>query len=95
MRTLPSNMVAYKQTPVFTQDTVPAALLKQHTTKAGSWAKIGVRSGQIHYRILLNPPEDYILTPDSPGIVEPQVPHQVEPIGPVEFYVEFYRTEEG
>ncbi|MCG8367049.1 MAG: DUF1971 domain-containing protein, partial [Pseudanabaenales cyanobacterium] len=27
----------------------------------------------------------HTLTPDSPGIIEPQTPHQVELLGPVEF----------
>lgn len=94
MKALPFNVIAYKKTPVFTQETVPAALLKQHTTKEGSWAKIWVISGQIEYQILVDPPEEHLLTPDLPGIVEPQTPHQVKPLGPVEFYVEFYRSED-
>ena len=31
------------------------------------------------------------LTPGKPGIVEPEVLHSVEPIGPVSFYVAFHR----
>jgi tellurite resistance-related uncharacterized protein len=92
MKNLPSNVVAYQQTPKFTQETIPAALQKNRTTKEGSWAKIWVISGQLRYRILTEPPEEQILTPETPGIVEPQVPHQVEPLGVVEFYVEFYRV---
>ncbi|WP_299488323.1 DUF1971 domain-containing protein [Acaryochloris sp. IP29b_bin.137] len=94
MKALPPDVVAYKRTPIFTQETVPAALLKHHTTKDGSWGKIKVISGQLEYQILLDPPEEYRLTLELPGIVEPQVPHQVHPLGPVEFYVEFYRVEE-
>ncbi|MDJ0705057.1 MAG: DUF1971 domain-containing protein [Leptolyngbyaceae cyanobacterium MO_188.B28] len=93
MKTLPARAKSYRKTPIFTQDTVPPALLKRHTTKAGSWGKIWVISGQLGYRILTDPPEDHMLTPESPGIVEPQTPHQVEPLGAVEFYVEFYRVE--
>ena len=89
MKTLPQNVVAYQKTPVFTQDTVPKGLLHHHTTKEGSWGQIWVTSGQLGYRILTEPPEEHTLTPDKPGIVEPQVPHQVEPLGSVEFYVEF------
>ncbi|NET36784.1 MAG: DUF1971 domain-containing protein [Cyanothece sp. SIO1E1] len=91
MKMLPPNVTAYRKTPVFTQDTLPAGLLSRHTTKAGSWAKIWVTSGRLCYRILTDIPEEHTLTPDLAGIVEPQVPHQVEILGPVEFYVEFYR----
>lgn len=90
MKTLPPNATAYRKTVIFNQDTVPKALLNRHTTKAESWAKICVSSGQLGYRILTESPEYHVLTPDSPGIVEPQIPHQVELRGPVEFYVEFY-----
>ena len=92
MKPLPPSVTAYRKTPIFTQDTVPAALLGRHTTKAGSWAKIWVISGRLRYRILTDTPAVHMLTPDSPGIVEPQTPHQVELLGPVEFYVEFYRA---
>ena len=95
MKTLPSNVTAYRKTPVFTQETVPKALLNRHTTKEGSWGKIWVISGQLGYRILTEPPEEHTLTPNSPGIVEPQTPHQVELPDPVEFYVEFYRAEDA
>jgi len=36
MKTLPDSAVHYKSTPVFTVETVPAALLRSHTTTAGS-----------------------------------------------------------
>ena len=91
MKRLPADVKAYRQTPVFTQDTVPAALCHRHRTKPGSWGKIWVISGQLTYQILTDPPEEHTLTPDLPGIIEPQVFHQVSPPGPVEFYVEFYR----
>ena len=91
MKTFPPKVTAYRKTPVFTQDTVPDALLSRHTTRAGSWAKIWVISGRLCYRILIDIPEEHTLTPNFPGIIEPQVPHQVELLGPVEFYVEFYR----
>ncbi|PZD71150.1 putative S-adenosyl-L-methionine-dependent methyltransferase TehB [Acaryochloris thomasi RCC1774] len=92
MKALPFDAISYKKTPVFTQATMPKALLERHSSKAGSWGKIWVLSGQLCYRILTDLPGDYTLTPDLPGIIEPQVFHHVEPMGAVEFYVEFYRT---
>jgi tellurite resistance-related uncharacterized protein len=32
-----------------------------------------------------------VLTADRPGVVAPEQVHQVEPLGPVQFFVEFYR----
>lgn len=39
---LPPGAQAYKRTPVFTQDTVPAGLLRDHVTREGTWALIHV-----------------------------------------------------
>ena len=91
MKTLPEHLQPYKQTPVFTEETVPPGLLRSHTTKAGSWATIIVAKGQIRYRILEPAIEEHLLTPARPGIVEPRVPHELVLLGPVEFYVEFHR----
>ena len=91
MKNLPSNLTAYHKTPIFTQETIPPGLLQHHTTKQGSWGKIVVISGQLCYRIFSDIAEEHILNSNLSGIIEPQVSHQVEPLGAVEFYVEFYR----
>lgn len=86
---LPAHFVAYRHTPVFTETTMPAALRADHTTRAGVWAKIIVLEGRLRYRV------DGLdvtktLSPDEVGIVLPEVVHHVEPLGPVQFRVEFY-----
>ncbi len=91
MKTLPGNVSSYARSPEFTEETVPANLLQSHRTKAGTWAKIVIVQGKLRYRILEPEIEENELSPDSHGIVEPAVPHQVTPIGSVRFYVEFYR----
>ena len=55
------------------------------------WGLIRVVQGTLRYRILGPEPEEHVLSPDCPGIVEPEVPHEVEPLGEVRFYVEFLR----
>ena len=35
--------------------------------------------------------EEHVLTPERPGVVEPEVPHEVEPSGEVRFFVEFLK----
>ena len=34
---LPDNLVAYRRTPIFDQDSLPAALRRRHTTKDDVW----------------------------------------------------------
>ena len=92
MKALPTGVIAYKRTPDFTQHTIPAGLLRAHTTKEGVWGRIVVASGTLRYRIQGDPPEECVLVPGQDGIVEPQVPHDVTPIGDVQFHVEFLKA---
>ena len=86
---LPEGVAAYKRTPIFDQATVPAGLRREHRTKPGVWALIHVVEGRLRYRVL-DPLSDEILVPGTPGIVRPEQPHEVEPLGQVRFFVEFH-----
>ena len=87
--TLPEGLVAYRRTPIFDQDSLPAGLRGRHSTKEGTWGLIVVLEGRLLYR-LLDPPLEQILDPQTSGVVRPTQPHEVEPLGPVRFFVEFY-----
>jgi tellurite resistance-related uncharacterized protein len=91
LKTLPPDVAPYQRTREFSEATLPAALLSRHTTKPGVWARICVLEGSLRYRILEPVPEEHVLSPGLPGVVEPEVPHEVEPLGRVRFYVEFLR----
>jgi tellurite resistance-related uncharacterized protein len=91
MKHLPPDVSAYKRTPEFTRETIPAGLLKSHSTKEGVWGKIVVLEGRLRYRILEPTLEELELGPGSPGVVEPTIKHEVAPVGAVRFYVEFFR----
>ena len=90
---LPSGLAAYRRTPVFDQDNLPPGLLHNHSTKAGVWALIHVLEGRLRYRIT-KPPSETMLTPGTPGVVLPQQLHEVEPVGSVRFFVEFYAVKD-
>ncbi len=90
MKSLPMTVAAYKKTPVFTAETVPQSLLRDHRTKAGVWGLIYVSSGRLRYRIAATG-EEIELTPSMPGVIEPDSEHSVTPLGEVVFYVEFWR----
>ena len=84
-----ADPVPYKTTPVFDENTLPAGLRREHRTKAGVWGVIRVLGGRLRYRTLEHVSE-VILDPDHPGLVLPDVPHLVEPLGPMRMQVEFY-----
>ena len=91
--TLPADVRPYKRTAVFTETTVPAALRRAHATKAGAWGMIHVLDGRLAYRITdpRRPGSERVLTRDGePGVGEPTILHEVEPLGAVQFFVEFH-----
>lgn len=86
---LPKGLIAYKRTPVFDENSIPAGLRREHRTKPGVWALIHVLEGKLLYR-RDGPSGTQLLTPAQPGVVHPEEPHDVQPMGPVSFFVEFH-----
>lgn len=91
MKEIPLSTEPYKKTPTFNQKTVPPGLLKTHKTKEGVWGKICILNGKLLYTIEVEPQETIELSTNKHGVVEPEVPHHLEMIGEVEFFVEFYQ----
>jgi len=88
---LPPGFVAYKRTPEFDENTLPAGLKKAHSTKAGVWGVIHILEGRLLYRTL-EPMSERLVDASSPAIIiEPQQLHEVAPQGGVRFYVEFHK----
>lgn len=90
MTELPAGLTAYSRSPEFDQDSIPAALRRHHSTKAGTWALIHVLEGKLLYRIY-NPPSETVLEAGSPGVVRPEQEHEIQPIGRLRMFVEFFR----
>lgn len=80
----------YKVTPVFDQYTLPAGLRREHRTKPGVWSIIRVLKGNVR---LVTVSGATVLSPDLPGLVKPEEPHWVEPLGSIQMQVEFYDCE--
>ena len=91
MKSLPPAVEAYRRTAEFTEESIPDGLRKPHRTTPGVWGRTVVLEGQLLYRILQPPPDELTLGADNPGVIEPEVEHEVEPLGRVRFFVEFYR----
>ena len=85
-------MTPYKATAVFDELTLPAALRREHSTKAGVGGVIRVIEGRLRLSSADGtPPAE--LTPDRPGGVAPEQLHRVETLGPMRMQVEFYDRE--
>jgi tellurite methyltransferase len=87
---LPPSAREYKRTATFTDLTLPKALREDHRTKPGTWARIVVEAGRAEYHVR---GRVQILEPGAVGIVEPEVPHHLVPLGPLSVHVEFLRVE--
>lgn len=79
----------YRSTPVFDQDTLPAALRARHDTKAGVWGVIRVLEGALTLTYL-DPPSEVTLMPGRPGLILPQQPHYVTPVGAMTMQIDFW-----
>jgi tellurite methyltransferase len=90
MAELPGGLTRYKRTPSFDAENVPAALLKEHRTKAGVWAEIITEQGRLEYTCARG---TFVLRPGIVGIVEPEQPHHVRPLGATLFHVVFLRAD--
>ena len=89
MKSLPPDVQPYKEAGPFTETTVPSALTRDHRTKLGVWAQIVVEDGKLEYSCRQG---TFVLRPEVVGIVEPEAPHHVRPLGPVKFRVRFLRA---
>jgi tellurite resistance-related uncharacterized protein len=89
MAAMPPDCAAYKRTPSFTHETVPAGLLRDHHTKPGVWAQIIVEEGKLEYTCSRGV---FVVRPGIAGIVEPELPHHVRPLSAVRFHVVFLRS---
>lgn len=83
----PDDLVFSRRTRTFDETTVPAGLLKDHSTKTGTWGLVCVEHGELLY---IAGDHRQTLTPDQKGIVVPNMSHKVEAQGEVSFFVEFY-----
>lgn len=78
----------YKVTAVWDQDSLPAAIRSQHSTKAGTWGLLRVLDGEVD--LVFADGRAVRVTGDRPGLIPPQDVHHVEAAGPFRMQVEFY-----
>lgn len=79
----------YQSTPVFDADTLPAGFRREHRTKAEVWGVIRMLEGCLCFRVF-DPVSEAILDPDRPGLILPEQPHSVEPLGFMRMQVDFF-----
>lgn len=81
---------SHKSTPVFTEATLPDALQKAHSVKAGTWGLLELIAGELIYVIEQSGESRHMRAGDV-QIIEPEQLHHVELKGPMQMQVHFYR----
>lgn len=86
----PDSVVCYRRTPIFDEQTIPAGLRRDHATGVGIWAAIEVLEGRLRY-VVPACDVDSVLTPETTGVIVPQLEHYVEAQGTVRLRLAMYR----
>ena len=84
-------LIKYCETPIFTGETVPAKLTREHNTQAGVWGRLVILEGTLDYIVPSMPEESRNLSKGESGIIELQVIHFVTPQKGTAFRAEFYK----
>ncbi len=79
----------YRSTPVFTNDTLPAALRRAHCTKAGVWGQLHVLAGTVTYVIEATLHRRELRVGDC-VVIEPRQMHYVEPSPDIQMRIDFF-----
>jgi tellurite resistance-related uncharacterized protein len=83
------NPEPHHTTHVFDETTLPDGLRHEHRTKPGIWGVVRLLEGRAKL-CFGDSAEEQILSPGTPGLLAPEQPHFVEPIGSMRMQVEFY-----
>lgn len=90
---LPQSVEVYSSTPEFNENTLPASLTRNHTTKRGVWGQLKVLEGTLDY-VVTSPFQHSARVVAGDGAhIAPEVLHFITPLTPtVRLIVEFLRV---
>ncbi|MEJ2899238.1 SAM-dependent methyltransferase TehB [Acinetobacter sp. NS-4] len=89
------QLMCYKELPVWTQQSIPQGFKNKHNTKAGTWAKLTVFKGELHFAMLDESgavQSEHVFSPEQqPPFIEPQAWHKiVSASDDIECQLQFY-----
>lgn len=86
---LPEGLRLARSSADWDERTMPKGLLRSHRLAGRTWGRLVVRQGRLRFTAATKPPIDVVLTAGCTQAVPPEVAHQVEPLGPVRFSIDF------
>jgi tellurite resistance-related uncharacterized protein len=92
---IPDGLVVVRTTSTWDAATMPAALRRDHRVAAGTWGRLVVHDGALRFVAATSPPTDVVVAAHDMRGIPPAVVHHVEPLGAVQFAVEFLAAPEA
>ncbi len=86
---LPTTLRFVRTGPEWDEHNLPAGLRRPHRLGTGTWGRIHVRDGRLLFAIASQPPLEVELVPGTEQAVPPEMDHEVRPLGPVRFSMDF------
>lgn len=90
---IPDGLRFVRTSRQWDQRTMPSGLSRAHRIATGRWGRIVVAEGRLRFTASTTPPLDVIVGPGSAQPIPPDVDHEVEPIGPVRFSIDFFEVD--
>ena len=88
---LPADLEVVRTTDTWDEQTMPAGLRREHRVARGTWGRLRVVSGRVHFVVQTDPVIDVVVAAGESQAIPPDVAHEVQPRGPARFFVEFLR----
>lgn len=86
----PGGLRLVRLSPEWDEQTMPGGLGRAHRLAAGTWGRIVVHEGWLRFSMSSEPPLEVEVGPGDTQAIPPDVQHEVHPLGPVRFQVEFH-----
>ena len=88
---IPPGLFPDSSSPIFTEDTIPGALLQEHTLGAGHWGVLHVFEGSIRFLNLSGTGDERTVVAPDLIVIHPEAPHRVALDGPLRCRIDFFR----
>lgn len=87
---LPDGLELVRSSADWDETTVPAGLQRAHRLPSGTWGQIVVRRGALRFTARTEPVLEAVVEAGSPQAIPPELEHDVQPVGPVSFRIDFF-----
>ena len=87
---LPVGLRRARRSPEWNEHTLPAGLRRAHRLAPGTWGQIVLHDGHLRFAMATVPSlEVELIGSGATQAIPPDIEHQVEPVGPVRFSIDF------